>query len=71
MSIEDRQPRTRVTLRVAEEGDKIIYVNETTSYVRAAAEAGGYVMMTRMRGWRFAEFTTQASNIMNIEDVSE
>lgn len=62
--------RTRITLAKADDGGKIIYVQESAAYVRAAAESGGYVLMNRIVGMQIREFATQATNIVNIEDVS-
>lgn len=71
------QPRTRITLDKAQNGDDVIYVTESASVVRGTVNAAiegqrpqRLVTFARVLGQRTASFSSQAGNIVNVEDVT-
>ena len=61
-------PESIVTFRVAEEGDRQMWVAEEPEMVlRLAAHGDQMITLTRVRGMESSPFSTRASNIMNVE----
>ena len=61
-------PESIVTLRVAEDGDRQMWVAEEPEMVlRLAAHGDQMITLTRVRGMEGQPFHTRAANIINVE----
>lgn len=68
MSTEFPKINAVVTLRVADEGDKRIWVTETPNDVHRLVETGKpLIKLTRVKSMGTVEFLTQPNNIVNVE----
>lgn len=72
MSFTSPPPRSIITLKIADERDKRIYVAETPEAVRAMVNGslGSLVVLTRWRAGHLSEFNTRPDNVVNVAEYT-
>lgn len=73
-----QQPKTEITLKVADEGDKKIWVYESWTQVveaieQATIDSATFVKFSRVKGIGNpgVDFATKPSNVINVKDISK